>query len=120
MPPAPVVVILHGTHPGCPLDEAGVDRLALWTRRIEATPQLIKGLSIWYDNWRDRGVCRGPRPSTLMPGKHLRLWESQPPNERVRTIGQPASCRLWRQPRAGGENNFGVKLTDRGIYPSPN
>ena len=51
--PFPVVVILHGTHPGCPLDETSVDRGHATPTSNSAT---TAASPIWSARWRTRGT----------------------------------------------------------------
>ena len=60
--PFPVVVILHGTHPGCPEDEAGVDR---WPCDPEVEQRNYSGFAyLASTRWRPRVTSSWPPTST--------------------------------------------------------
>ena len=101
--PFPVVVILHGTHPGCPVDDAGVDR---WPCDPEVEQRNYAGFEYLVRALAARGyVALAPNINAEntfgfgepIPGVRLRQLLDQQMSALAAAAG-------------GGDNNFGVEL----------
>lgn len=99
----PVVVFLHGTHPGCPVDDAGVDR---WPCDPEVEQPNYAGFEYFVRELASRGyVALAPNINAEntfgfgepVPGERL----SQLLDQHVSALATAA----W-----GGDNEFGVEL----------
>ena len=101
--PFPVVVILHGTHPGCPVDDMGVDR---WPCDPEVEQRNYAGFEYLVRELGARGyVALAPNINAEntfgfgepIPGVRLR----QVLDQQLRALATAAD---------GGDNAFGVEL----------
>ena len=101
--PFPVVVILHGTHPGCPVDDAGVDR---WPCDPEVEQRNYAGFEYLVRALAARGyVALAPNinaENTFGFGEPI-------PGVRLRQLLDQQMSALAAA-AAGGDNNFGVEL----------
>jgi len=104
--PAPVVVILHGTHPGCPLDEAGVDR---WPCDPAVEQPNYQGFEYLVRQLAGRGYVA---LALNINAENTFGFGEPTPNERLEQLVN-LHLQALETAGAGGENNFGVKLTDR-------
>ncbi|MFN3330996.1 MAG: hypothetical protein ACK47M_00605 [Caldilinea sp.] len=104
--PYPVVLILHGTHPGCPVDETGIDR---WPCDREVEQPNYRGFGYLTSALAAQGyvalAINANAEDTFgfgeaTPGERL---------EQLITLHLDALATA----SAGGDNNFGVELAGR-------
>jgi hypothetical protein len=101
--PYPVVVILHGNHHGCPVDEQGVDR---WPCASEVEQPNYRGFSTWCATWQAR-LCR---LSININAENTFGFGEPVPGERW------SSCRICTARAVGGAAKtleLGVELAGR-------
>jgi dienelactone hydrolase len=104
--PHPVVVILHGTHPGCPLDEMGVDR---WPCDPAVEQRNYSGFAYLVSALAGQGyVALAPN----FNAEHTFGFGEPVAGER---LGQVLDLHLQAlaETTAGGVNGFGVDLAGR-------
>ncbi len=101
--PYPVVLILHGTHPGCPVDDAGVDR---WPCDPEVEQRNYAGFEYLVRELAARGyVALAPNINAENtfgfgePTPGVRLWQLL--EQQLSALATAAG---------GGDNGFGVEL----------
>ncbi len=101
--PFPVVVILHGTHPGCPLDDAGVDR---WPCDPAVEQPNYSGFAYLAQELAARGYVA----LSLNINAHNTFGFGEPVGgERlVQVLDHHLSA--LAEAAAGGDNDFGVDL----------
>lgn len=101
--PYPVVLILHGTHPGCPLDENGVDA---WPCAIEDEQPNYAGFEYLVRELAARGYVA---LSININAENTFGFGEPIGGERITQIVDLHLSAL-AEAAAGGENNFGVEL----------
>lgn len=104
--PFPVVVILHGTHPGCPLDEMGVDR---WPCAPEVEQRNYSGFAYLAEALAEQGYI------VLAPNfnaEHTFGFGEPVAGERLAQV-LDLHLQALSAAAAGGVNGFGVDLTGR-------
>jgi len=102
----PVVVILHGTHPGCPVDEHGVDR---WP----CDPEVEQSNYAGFEYLTRELAARGYVALSLNINAENTFGFGEPtPGERLAQILDLHLSAL-REAAAGGPNEFGVELAGR-------
>ena len=104
MPPAPVVVILHGTHPGCPLDEAGVDR---WPCDPAVEQPNYQGFEYLVRQLAGRGYVA---LALNINAENTFGFGEPTPNERLEQLVNLHLQALETAGAGGGKITFGVKL----------
>ncbi|MFO7679577.1 MAG: hypothetical protein R6X34_05950 [Chloroflexota bacterium] len=104
--PYPVVVIFHGTHPGCPEEEGGVDR---WPCDPEVEQPNYRGFAYLAEALAAEGyVAVAPNfnaENTFGFGEGI-------PGERLSQLAELHLDAL-AEAAAGGQNDFGVALNSR-------
>jgi dienelactone hydrolase len=104
--PFPVVVILHGTHPGCPLDEMGVDR---WPCDPEVEQRNYSGFAYLAEALAEQGyVALAPN----FNAEHTFGFGEPVAGERLAQV-LDLHLQALAEATAGGVNGFGVDLTGR-------
>lgn len=104
--PFPVVVILHGTHPGCPLDEMGVDR---WPCAPEVEQRNYSGFAYLASALAERGfVALAPN----FNAEHTFGFGEPVAGERLAQV-LDRHLQALAEATAGGVNGFGVDLAGR-------
>ena len=104
--PHPVVVILHGTHPGCPMDEMGVDR---WPCAPEVEQPNYRGFEYLVRELAARGYVA---LSININAENTFGFGEPVPGERLQQIVDQ-HLQALAAAAAGGPNEFGVELTGR-------
>lgn len=103
--PFPVVVIIHGTHPGCPVDEMDVDR---WPCAPEVEQRNYSGFAYLVEALAAQGyVALAPN----FNAEHTFGFGEPAPGERLGQIFDLTMQALAAA--AGGANGFGVELAGR-------
>lgn len=102
----PVVVILHGTHPGCPVDEMGVDR---WPCDPEVEQPNYAGFEYLVHELAARGYVA---LSININAENTFGFGEPTPGERLAQILDLHLSAL-AEAAAGGSNEFGVELAGR-------
>ncbi len=104
--PFPVVVIIHGTHPGCPLDEMGVDR---WPCDPEVEQRNYSGFAYLAEALAEQGyVALAPN----FNAEHTFGFGEPVPGERLEQVFD-LTLQALAAAAAGGDNGFGVDLAGR-------
>lgn len=104
--PFPVVVIIHGTHPGCPLDEMSVDR---WPCDPEVEQRNYSGFAYLVEALAEQGyVALAPN----FNAEHTFGFGEPAPGERLEQVFD-LTLQALAEAGAGGANDFGVELADR-------
>ncbi|MGV1004380.1 MAG: hypothetical protein ACOYEV_06325 [Candidatus Nanopelagicales bacterium] len=101
--PHRVVVILHGTHPGCPTDEMGVDR---WPCAADVEQRNYQGFSYLATALADAGYV------ALVPNINAEYtfgFGEGTPGERLDQL-LDLQLRALGEANVGGEDRFGVNL----------
>jgi dienelactone hydrolase len=104
--PFPVVVIIHGTHPGCPLDEMGVDR---WPCDPEVEQRNYSGFVYLASALAEQGYI------VLAPNfnaEHTFGFGEPTPGERLAQV-LDGHLQALAAATAGDANGFGVELAGR-------
>ncbi len=102
--PYPVVVILHGTHPGCPVDEMGVDR---WPCDPADEQANYSGFAYLASALAARGyVALAPN----INAENTFGFGEPAPGERLAQL-LDLHLNALKAASAGGENAFGVELS---------
>lgn len=104
--PRPVVLVMHGTHPGCPLDETSVDR---WPCAPEVEQPNYRGFAYLIRQLAARGYVA---LSINLNAEHTFGFGEAPPNMRLQQIVD-LHLKALAAADAGGTNNFGVPLQGR-------
>lgn len=104
--PHPVVVILHGTHPGCPVDEGGVDR---WPCDAELEQPNYRGFGSLVSQLAAEGYVA---LSININAENTFGFGEATPGERLRQIVDRHLEALVTASE-GGANSFGVDLAGR-------
>lgn len=104
--PFPVVVILHGTHPGCPEVEHGVDR---WPCDPEVEQRNYSGFAYLVEALAGQGyVALAPN----FNAEHTFGFGEPVPGERLAQV-LDLHMQALAEAAAGGANGFGVDLAGR-------
>lgn len=104
--PFPVVVVIHGTHPGCPVDEMGVDR---WPCAPEVEQRNYSGFAYLVEALAAQGyVALAPN----FNAEHTFGFGEPVPGERLRQVFD-LTLQALAEAVAGGANDFGVELAGR-------
>jgi hypothetical protein len=104
--PFPVVVVFHGTHPGCPEDEMGVDR---WPCAPENEQPNYRG----FDYLLQYLATQGYVALSINANAENTFGFGEPqPGERLRQLADLHLSALATAV-AGGQNDFGVELNGR-------
>ena len=102
--PFPVVVILHGTHPGCPEDEMGIDR---WPCDPEVERSNYRGFGYLVSALAAQGyVALAPN----INAENTFGFGEPTPAERLKQL-LDLHLQALATATAGGANDFGVDLT---------
>lgn len=104
--PFPVVVIIHGTHPGCPEDEMGVDR---WPCDPEVERRNYSGFAYLASALAEEGYV------VLVPNtnaEHTFGFGEPTAGERLTQL-LDLHMQAVGEAAAGGANDFGVELAGR-------
>ncbi len=102
--PAPVVLILHGNHPGCPFVEArGID---VWPCDSDDEQNNFVGFSYLVSELADRGYVA---LSINMNPQYTLGYGEETGSARARQLVEQHLAAL-AEAAAGGENDFGVEL----------
>lgn len=104
--PFPVVVIIHGTHPGCPVDEMGVDR---WPCDAALEQRNYRGFAYLAEALAAQGYV------ALVPNfnaEHTFGFGEPTPGERLTQV-LDGHLQALATANAGGANAFGVELAQR-------
>jgi dienelactone hydrolase len=104
--PHPVVVVIHGTHPGCPVDETGVDR---WPCDPQVEQRNYSGFAYLISALAEQGYL------ALAPNfnaEHTVGFGEGTPGERL-TQAFDLHLQALAEASAGGDNSFGVDLAGR-------
>lgn len=104
--PYPVVVILHGTHPGCPVDETGVDR---WPCDPDVEQPNYRGFDYLVSALAARGYVA---LSVNINAENTFGFGEPTPGERVEQLIDQ-HLQALAAAAAGGPNDFGVPLAGR-------
>ncbi|MCU0503490.1 MAG: hypothetical protein MUC51_17355, partial [Anaerolineae bacterium] len=104
--PHPVVIIFHGTHPGCPTDEMGVDR---WPCAPEVEQPNYRGFEYLVRELAARGYVA---LSININAENTFGFGEPVPGERLQQIVD-RHLQALAAAAAGGPNDFGVELTGR-------
>ncbi|MBK8984571.1 MAG: hypothetical protein IPM39_00580 [Chloroflexi bacterium] len=104
--PYPIVVILHGTHPGCPVDETDVDR---WPCAPEDERANYRGFAYLVSHLAQQGYVG---LSLNINGENTFGFGEPDAGERLQQIVDLHLSAL-AQAAAGGPNEFGVPLEGR-------
>lgn len=104
--PYPVVVILHGTHPGCPEDEMGVDR---WPCDPEVEQPNYRGFEYLVGELAQRGYVA---LSININAENTFGFGEPIPGERLEQLVD-LHLKALSEAAAGGPNGFGVELKGR-------
>jgi dienelactone hydrolase len=104
--PYPVVLIFHGTHPGCPVDEMGVDR---WPCTPEVEQPNYQGFEYLVRELAARGYVA---LSININAENTFGFGEPVPGERLQQIID-RHLQALAAAAAGGPNEFGVELTGR-------
>jgi dienelactone hydrolase len=104
--PFPVVVIIHGTHPGCPEDGMGVDR---WPCDPEVEQRNYSGFAYLAEALAAQGyVALAPN----FNAEHTFGFGEPVPGERLEQVFD-LTMQALAEAAAGGVNDFGVDLSGR-------
>ncbi len=104
--PFPVVVIIHGTHPGCPEVEHGVDR---WPCDPEVEQRNYSGFAYLAEALAGQGyVALAPN----FNAEHTFGFGEPVPGERLEQVFD-LTMQALAEAAAGGANGFGVELAGR-------
>ncbi len=104
--PFPVVVIIHGTHPGCPEDGMGVDR---WPCAPEVEQRNYSGFAYLAEALAAQGyVALAPN----FNAEHTFGFGEPVPGERLEQVFD-LTMQALAEAGAGGANGFGVELAGR-------
>jgi dienelactone hydrolase len=104
--PFPVVMVIHGTHPGCPVDETGVDR---WPCDPQAEQANYAGFSYLLEAVAAQGyVALAPN----FNAEHTFGFGEPVPGERLAQLTELHLGALT-EAATGGESDFGVDLAGR-------
>ena len=104
--PFPVVVIIHGTHPGCPEVEMGVDR---WPCDPEVEQRNYSGFAYLASALAGQGyVVLAPN----FNAEHTFGFGEPTPGERLAQV-LDLHLQTLAEATAGGSNEFGVELAGR-------
>lgn len=104
--PFPVVVILHGTHPGCPVDEMGVDR---WPCDPDVEQPNYRGFDYLVSALAAQGyVVLAPN----INAEHTFGFGEPTAGERLTQV-LDLHLQTLAEATAGGNNGFGVELASR-------
>jgi dienelactone hydrolase len=104
--PFPVVVIIHGTHPGCPEVEHGVDR---WPCDPEVEQRNYSGFAYLVEALAEQGyVALAPN----FNAEHTFGFGEPVPGERLEQVFD-LTMQALAEAAAGGANAFGVELAGR-------
>ena len=104
--PFPVVVILHGTHPGCPLDDTGVDR---WPCAPEVEQRNYSGFAYLASALAAQGyVVLAPN----FNAEHTFGFGEPVAGERLAQV-LDLHLQALAEASGGGANGFGVDLAGR-------
>lgn len=104
--PFPVVMIIHGTHPGCPLDEMGVDR---WPCDPEVEQRNYSGFAYLVEALAQQGyVALAPN----FNAEHTFGFGEPVPGERLEQVFD-LTMQALAEAAAGGANGFAVDLAGR-------
>jgi dienelactone hydrolase len=104
--PFPVVVIIHGTHPGCPEVEHGVDR---WPCDPEVEQRNYSGFAYLVEALAEQGyVALAPN----FNAEHTFGFGEPTPDERLTQVFD-LHLQALAEAAAGGANGFGVDLAGR-------
>ena len=104
--PFPVVVVIHGTHPGCPVDEMGVDR---WPCDPAVEQRNYSGFAYLASALAAQGYI------VLAPNfnaEHTFGFGEPTPGERLEQLVD-LHLQALAEAAAGGANGFGVDLAGR-------
>ncbi len=108
--PFPVVMVIHGTHPGCPVDESGVDR---WPCDPQVEQANYAGFGYLLEAVASRGyVALAPN----FNAEHTFGFGEPVPNERLTQLTDLHLSALAEAAAAGdggGAPDFGVDLAGR-------
>lgn len=101
--PFPVVLIIHGTHPGCPVDDSGIDR---WPCDPEVEQRNYAGFEYLTRELADRGYV-----ALAMNNNAQDTFGFGEPagGERLEQVVELQLAALT-EAAAGGENGYGVEL----------
>lgn len=104
--PFPVVMIIHGTHPGCPEDGMGVDR---WPCDPEVEQRNYSGFAYLVEALAAQGyVALAPN----FNAEHTFGFGEPVPGERLEQVFD-LTMQALAEAAAGGANAFGVELAGR-------
>ena len=104
--PFPVVMIIHGTHPGCPEVEHGVDR---WPCDPEVEQRNYSGFAYLVEALAEQGyVALAPN----FNAEHTFGFGEPTPDERLTQVFD-LHLQALAEAAAGGANGFGVDLAGR-------
>ncbi|HSN74888.1 MAG TPA: hypothetical protein VL334_07330 [Anaerolineae bacterium] len=104
--PFPVVMIIHGTHPGCPEMEHGVDR---WPCDPEVEQRNYSGFAYLVEALAEQGyVALAPN----FNAEHTFGFGEPVPGERLEQVFD-LTLKALAEAAAGGANQFGVELAGR-------
>lgn len=104
--PRPVVLILHGTHPGCPEDASGVDR---WPCPSDVEQVNYRGFADLAQQLAAQGYVA---LAINLNAEHTFGYGEAPPNTRLSQIVD-LHLKALAEASAGGTNKFGVWLRGR-------
>ncbi len=104
--PHPVVIILHGTHPGCPLNEFGVDA---WPCAPEVEQPNYRGFGYLAGQLAANGYVA---LSININAENTFGFGEGDPGERILQLLN-LHLNALAEAASGGENNFGVQLAGR-------
>lgn len=104
--PFPVIMVLHGTHPGCPLDEMGVDR---WPCAPEDEQPNYQGFDYLLRHFASQGYVA---LSINANAENTFGFGEPQPGERLRQLIDLHLSALATAV-SGGQNDFGVALNGR-------
>lgn len=105
--PRPIVLIMHGTHPGCPVD--AISHVDTWPCAPEVERANYRGFAWLARQLAARGYVA---LSINLNAEHTFGFGEAPPNVRLPQIVD-LHLKALTKATAGGENKFGVPLQDR-------